>query len=142
MKRNTILFLLLSITLFPLHAREGAASALTMARWQEQMIAIKLTPEMQRKVDRESLLHRISIGNKKFDALASSINAKSIVSFTDPNTASGEKEQWLIIYFESELDAGDIVEDFKQLPVVERAQVVGVQTLAFEEVKIYPVSLT
>ncbi len=136
MKRKVVLFLFLlfGFTLLPLNAQEAATSPLSMARWHEQMIAVKLTPEMQQKIDGESLNHHVSIGNNKFDALASSINTRSIVSFTDPNGESGKKEQWLIIYFESELDAGDIVEDFKQLPVVEEAQIVGVQTLAFEKV--------
>ena len=142
MKRNVILFLFFGFAFLPLRAQESAVSGLAMTRWQEQMIAIKLTPEMQQRVDRASLNHNISIGNKKFDALASSINTKSIVSFTDPNSGTGSEEQWLILYFESELDAGDIVEDFKQLPVVEQAQIVGVQTLAFEEVKFFPFCLT
>ncbi len=109
-----------------------------MTRWEKQVIAIRLTADMQKQIDMESLAHNVSIGNKKFDTLASSINTRAIVPYTDPNINGGTEEQWLILYFDSELEAADIVHDFEQLPVVEQAQIIGVKTLAFEEVKKKP----
>ncbi len=133
MKRILILFLISFCGLTPLFAQNTV-----MTRWEKQVIAIRLTADMQKQIDMESLAHNVSIGNKKFDTLASSINTRAIVPYTDPNINGGTEEQWLILYFDSELEAADIVHDFEQLPVVEQAQIIGVKTLAFEEVKKKP----
>ncbi|RMH61240.1 MAG: hypothetical protein D6677_12380 [Calditrichaeota bacterium] len=100
----------------------------TMVRWQKQMLAIRLTAETMKRWETQNTTLNGFTGNPEFDALAASINVSAIELYIDHKNPTPQK--WLILYFNSELDGTDIVNDFLQLPCVKQAQIVGVRTLA------------